>query len=71
MPEMEKETEETDIGTSISSLEIDADNRQKDEASGKTDEENGLSIISDNEEEEEKEKETEEEEEAEKKREEI
>ena len=34
MSEMEKETEETDIGTSISSSEIDVGSHQKDGSSG-------------------------------------
>ena len=51
MSEMEKETEETDIGIPISSSEIDACSRQKDGAPGKADEDNGPIILSDNEEE--------------------
>ena len=79
MSEMEKETEGADIGTSISSSEIDAGSRQKDGASGKADEDNGPIILSDNgnsnildneeEEEEEKEEEMEEEMEEEKEKE--
>ena len=59
MSEMEKETEDTDIRTSISSSEIDADSSQKDGVSGKVDEDNGPDIISYNKEEEEEEEEEE------------
>ena len=68
MSEMEKKTEGTDIGTSISSSEINVGSCQKDEASGKADKDNDPSILSDNKEEKKKKEEEEKEEKKKKKK---